>query len=78
LDETQPDAEQPSTEQATTEPVVITKPISPCCGEPLEHEQDGVAACAGCNRLYQVVAAEEKSSSKPALDEDAASLFFSA
>jgi hypothetical protein len=33
----------------------ISEPICPACGEPLEPEPDGTAACVGCGRLWLVV-----------------------
>jgi hypothetical protein len=36
----------------------LSEPICPACGEPLEPEPDGTAACIGCGRLWRVVPQE--------------------
>jgi hypothetical protein len=33
----------------------LSEPICPACGEPLEPEPDGTAACVGCGRLWLVI-----------------------
>jgi hypothetical protein len=33
----------------------LSKPICPACGEPLEPEPDGTAACVGCGRVWRVI-----------------------
>jgi hypothetical protein len=33
----------------------LSEPICPACGEPLEQEPDGTAACVGCGRLWLVI-----------------------
>jgi hypothetical protein len=33
----------------------LSEPICPACGEPLEPEADGTAACVGCGRLWLVI-----------------------
>jgi hypothetical protein len=32
----------------------VSEPICPACGEPLEPEPDGTAACIGCGRVWLV------------------------
>jgi hypothetical protein len=36
----------------------LSEPICPACGEPLEPEPDGMAACVGCGRVWRVVPQE--------------------
>jgi hypothetical protein len=36
----------------------LSEPICPACGEPLEPEPDGTAACVGCGRVWRVVPQE--------------------
>jgi hypothetical protein len=33
----------------------VSEPICPACGEPLEPEPDGTAACVGCGRVWVVI-----------------------
>jgi hypothetical protein len=33
----------------------LSEPICPACGEPLEPEPDGTAACVGCGRVWRVI-----------------------
>jgi DNA polymerase elongation subunit (family B) len=37
----------------------LSEPLCPACGEPLEPEADGTAACVGCGRLYKVKKRDE-------------------
>jgi hypothetical protein len=64
--------DQPSDQQATidteewlasfnaTELPTVSEPICPACGEHLEPEPDGTAACIGCGRVWQVVTLSTK------------------
>jgi hypothetical protein len=33
----------------------LSEPLCPACGEPLEPEPDGTAACVGCGRVWRVI-----------------------
>jgi hypothetical protein len=64
--------DQPSDQQATIdteewlasfnapELPTVSEPICPACGEHLEPEPDGTAACIGCGRVWQVVTLSTK------------------
>jgi hypothetical protein len=38
----------------------VSEPICPACGEPLEPEPDGTAACVGCGRVWVVIPNTER------------------
>ena len=67
-DDNQPTPDQPTPDQPTpdqppttpVEPIPIIQPCCPQCGETLDPDPSGKAACVGCGKVYSVSTAETK------------------